>query len=170
MDWPDWAGIVLAGPPGAGKRTTVFALETLSRRYVRFPALTTARHSPLDVTPASAAHIAELRAWAQVFHEVTRDGAAHVHDRVRLDHIREAGGLPVVTVDAPASLDAFPNWLPVLLRCPPDTPRMRERAAQKGWARTDRDLVRAADRFALTIRTDLLPVGTVAQLVHRAAT
>ncbi len=166
MDRPDWAGIVLAGAPGAGKRTTVFALTTLSRRYVRFPALTTARDSPLDVTPSNAAHISDLRAWAQVFHEVTRDGDVHVHDRVRLDEIREAGGLPVVTVDAVTSLDAFPGWLTVLLRCPADVARTRGGA---GRTRTDRDLARAADRFAPTIRTDLLPVGTVAQLIHRAA-
>jgi len=99
-------------------------LTTLSRRYVRFPALTTARESPLDIESATAAHIADLRSWEST------------HRCTRLERHRSS---------------------------------TRSRATGRCPARTDHYLARTADRFALTTRTDLLPVGTVAHLILRAA-
>ncbi|WP_028921617.1 hypothetical protein [Pseudonocardia acaciae] len=171
MHRPEWAGIVLAGAPGAGKRTTAFALGALGDRYVRFPALTTGRDVALDTERVPRGRITELRSWAQVFHEVVRDGAVLVHDHERLGRIRESGRLPVVTVDAVASLDAFARestrWLPVLLRCPYDAGRSR--LPRRQWARGYRELERAQDRFALAVRTDRLPVMVVAHLIHTVA-
>jgi hypothetical protein len=168
---PEWAGIVLAGAPGAGKRTTAFALGALGYRYVRFPALTIGRDSVLDTEHVSQSRIAELRSWAQVFHEVVRDGEVLVHDHERLGRIRESGRLPIVTVDAVASLDAFARessrWLSVLLRCPYESGRSC--LPRRDWARGYRELERAQDRFTLAVRTDRLPVMVVAHLIHTVA-
>lgn len=165
-----WSGIVLAGPPGAGKRTTAFALTALGRRYERLPALTTARESTLDIERATPAHIDELRAWAQVLHESDRQGGAHVYDHERLRAIRDAGRFAVVTLDTTSALDAFaresPDWLAVLLHGPYD--QARTTVARRSWARTERGLARVRDRFVLTLRTDRLSALEVAQLVDRA--
>ena len=163
---PGWDGIVLAGAPGSGKRTTAFALTALARRYARFPALCSARVSALDIEYATDRHIAELRSWAQIFHEVTRDGALHIHDSERLCRIRDEGRTPVVTVDAVGCLDAFAGgprpWLTVLLHGRTDRPSAVLRR------RTARELERLGRRCVLAVRTDLLSVGAVSQLIDRA--
>ncbi|MDN5917190.1 MAG: hypothetical protein L0I76_19155 [Pseudonocardia sp.] len=165
-----WSGVVLAGTPGAGKRTTAFALTTLGRRYERLPALTTARASTLDIETATAGHLDELRSWAQVLHEVSRNGAAHIYDTERLRSVRDSGRFPVVTLDTVAALDAFasesPDWLTVLLHGPFDPARTD--TPRRGRNRSDRELRRIWDRFVLTVRTDLLPALEVARLVDRA--
>lgn len=171
QEQPGWAGIALAGPPGSGKRTVAFALSTLGRRYARLPALTTARTSTLDTEHVAPDRIAELRAWAQVFHHLTRDGAVLVYDRQRLHRIRDNRQLAVVTVDSTTSLRALardsPHWLTVRLHCPFDSTRTT--ATRRQWAHTHRNLAHHQDRFTLAMRTDQLPVLAVAQLIHHAA-
>ncbi|MBW0102347.1 hypothetical protein [Pseudonocardia sp. KRD291] len=172
-----WSGVVLAGAPGTGKRTTAFALTTLGRRYERLPALTTARTGTLDIETATAGHLAELRSWAQTLHDVARNGAAHLYDRGRLHGIRDSGRFPVVTLDTTAALDAFtresPDWLTVLLHGPFDPTRARislrtDGAGRRDRNRSDRELRRIWDRFTVTVRTDLLTTLEVALLVDRA--
>jgi hypothetical protein len=163
-------GIALVGAPGSGKRSTTFALTTLSRRYARYPGLTTARAAPLDHQPAAERHLAEMRAWAQVVLEVVRDGAVLVYERERLDKIREAGQLPVVTVDAVSSVDALdresPGWLHVHLWRPRAVALRRAGASPREFDRVTKELTRARERFAVSIDTDAVPVPAAAQLVH----
>ena len=104
-----------------------------------------------------------------MLHDSPRNGAAHVYDRGRLRSIRDSGRCPVVTLDAAAAFDAFtresPGWLTVLLHGPFDPARTS--VPQRDRNRPDRELRRIWDRFALTVRTDLLPALEVALLVDR---
>ncbi|WP_219419131.1 hypothetical protein [Pseudonocardia nigra] len=113
-----------------------------------------------------------------MFHEEVRNGTRLVYDRERLDRIRDGGGLPVVTLDATAGLDAFErvggSGLGVLLRCSRETAERRlqrgssaaDRARLRAWDRTAKQLDRVAGRFPLAVDTDRVAPPAVAQLVH----
>jgi hypothetical protein len=172
-----YSGILLAGPPASGRRTTVFALETLRRTYAHVPALTTTPDPTVDAEKVTQRHLDELRSWAQLFHEVTLDGHSFTHDRERLVQLREKGRMPVVCVEDAPALDAFDHesdgWLPVLLWCPREVAEQRTadpgRAWARRWERSSKSLAAQSHRFTLSLRTDRLNAVEIARIVHLAA-
>ncbi|WP_232660556.1 hypothetical protein [Pseudonocardia sp. TRM90224] len=176
-----YRGILLAGPPASGKRTVTFALTSLRRSYAPFPALTVGSDTRVAAERTTQRHLDELKAWAQVFHEFTSDGARYVYDRERLNRIREQGRIPVACVDDIDVLRAFEreadDWLQVLLWCPREEAERRlaatgvapDRAAVRRWDRSEKGLLGDVRRFTVSIRTDRLNAVQVAQLVHHAA-
>ena len=179
-----YRGVVLAGAPGCGKRTVAFALTSLRPTYAPFPALTAAPSAGLGAESTTGRHLADLRAWAQVFHEFDHAGDRYVHDHERLRTIRERGCVPVAWVEDVAALTAFDresdDWLAVLLWCPRDEVERSltqgdlsrrwtaDRAFRRSWDRAHRRLLGNLQRFTLTIRTDRLDAVDTARLVHLA--
>lgn len=143
-------GVLLVGSVAADLRTAAFGLTSLSRRYARWPALTAGPGEGVDAERVTAAHLDDLRSWAQVVVEYRRGGTRFLHDRLRPAAAREAGQLPVVATDERRVVDALlresPEWFVVLLRGPGD----------RTWARLDAPLVVG------------LPAPAVPQLVHLA--
>jgi hypothetical protein len=184
---PACDGIVLAGPPASGKRTTTFALTSLRRSYAPFPALTVARQPSIHAEQTTRQHLDELRAWAQIFHEFTVEGTSYAFDRERLSKLREQGRIPVACVDDADALQAFEHessdWLQILLWCPREAAERRltsgwpareeheapGRPSMRRWDRSSKGLQRDTRRFTLTIRSDRLDAVQVAQIVHLAA-
>lgn len=140
--------MLLVGSVPSDLRTAAFGLTTLGRRYARWPALTAGPDEGVDAERVAAAHLDDLRSWAQVVGEYRRGRTRYLYDRLRPAAVREAGRLPVVATDEPRVVDVLrresPDWFVVLLRGPGD----------RTWARLDAPLV---------VR---LPAPVVPQLVH----
>jgi hypothetical protein len=181
---PAYRGVVLAGPPASGRRTTAFALTSLRRSYAHYPALTPARQALVDAAQATRRQLDELRSWAQLFAESTCDGVGYAYDRERLNKLRDQGRIPVACVDDVDVLRAFEqeadDWLPVLLWCPREEAERRLADARdvhatpvsawlRRWDRSTKKLLREPLRFPLSIRTDRMDPVHVAQIVHLAA-
>ncbi|ANY06335.1 hypothetical protein [Pseudonocardia sp. HH130630-07] len=183
QDGPARGGVVLAGPPGSGRRTLAFALTSLRRSYAHVPGLTTTPHPLVDAEQVPPSQLAELRSWAALVHESTVGGTRVAHDRERADRLRAQGRTPVVCVADADALVAFTHepggWLTVLLHCPRDRAEQRLRAAGHGasldrrwsrrWEQTAAGLHRAAERVTLALRSDRLDPLDAARLVHLAA-
>lgn len=184
---PAYGGIVLAGPPASGKRTVRFALTSLRRSYASFPALTVAHRPQIDAEQTTQRHLDEMRAWAQIFHELRVEGANYAYDRERLSKLREEGRIPVACVDDPDALLAFEreadDWLRVLLWCPREEAERRlsrgwpgdeeqkapGRSSMRRWDRSSKGLLRDTQRFTMTVRSDRLDAVQMAQVVHLTA-
>ncbi|MDN5750503.1 MAG: hypothetical protein L0H64_18675 [Pseudonocardia sp.] len=155
----DDRGILLVGTDAA---SVAFALTMLSRRYVRYPALTATDGGSADHERASQQHLAELRSWAQVVVEYRRGAATYVYDHERLTRIREGGRLPVAVTDEPRVVDALlresDDWTAVLMWCPDAT---RPSSPRRPWLRRLR-------RFSLVLRTDRVAPSTAARMIHTA--
>lgn len=182
-----YGGILLAGPPGSGKRTVTFALASLRLSYAPFPALTVARQPSIHAAPTTQRYLEELRAWAQIFHEYTAEGATYAYDRERLSKLRTQGRIPVACVDDVDALPAFEredvDWLRILLWCPREEAERRltraryateeqrasGRSSMRRWDRSSKGLLRAGLQFTLTLRSDHMGAVQLAQIVHLAA-
>ncbi|MFI7534012.1 guanylate kinase [Streptosporangium sp. NPDC049376] len=122
-------GIILYGPPAAGKDTITTELEKLDRRYQAFARLKSGSGRTRGYRITTDAAIAELREEGGVIWENSRYGAIYVVDRPGLTQSLE-GGVPVVhlgQVEAVSRItELIPDrWLVVSLWCPRDVAEER---------------------------------------------
>ncbi|MFI1621824.1 guanylate kinase [Streptomyces lydicus] len=130
-------GVILYGPPAAGKDTITTALTELNSRYAQFARLKVGTGKSTGYRMGTAAQLRELEAAGDVVYANARYGNTYVLDRPGLNTAFVAG-VPVVhlgQVDGIRALvDGYPAaWAVVLLWCP------REVTEQRSVGRGDRD-------------------------------
>ncbi|MFF3505382.1 guanylate kinase [Streptomyces sp. NPDC003247] len=130
-------GVVLYGPPAAGKDTVTAVLTELHSKYSQFARLKVGAGKSAGYRMGTAEQLRKLEAAGGVIYANARYGNTYVIDEPGLDAAFEAG-VPVVhlgQVDGIRALvDGYPaDWSVVLLWCP------REVTEQRSAGRGDRD-------------------------------
>ncbi|MFD5098925.1 phosphotransferase-like protein [Streptomyces albidochromogenes] len=130
-------GLVLYGPPAAGKDTVTSALTELSPRYAQFARLKVGTGKSAGYRMGTAKQLRELEAAGAVVYANSRYGNTYVIDAPGLDDAF-AAGVPVVHLGQVDGVRALVNgyaasWLVVLLWCP------REATAERSVGRGDSD-------------------------------
>ncbi|WP_331729633.1 phosphotransferase-like protein [Streptomyces platensis] len=168
-------GVILYGPPAAGKDTVTSALAELSQRYALFARLKVGSGKSAGYRMGTAEQLRELEATGDVVYANARYGNTYVIDRPGLD-TAFAAGVPVVhlgQVDGIRALvDGYPAaWTVVLLWCPRTV--TEQRSAGRGDSDTAARLTAwDATREDLDAHPDLawdLPVDTTAVSPQEAA-
>ncbi|MET9913580.1 guanylate kinase [Streptomyces sp. NPDC006476] len=145
-------GVILYGPPAAGKDTVTMALTQLGSRYEQFARLKVGSGKSVGYRMGTAEQLLELEAAGDVVYANSRYGNVYVIDRPGLD-TAFATGVPVVhlgQVDGiRALIDSFPaDWAAVLLWC------SREETARRSEGRGDVDTAARLEAWDAT-REDL---------------
>lgn len=169
-------GVVLYGPPAAGKDTVTVALHQLDARYRLFRRI---KHGPgrtAGYRMVSAEQLEQLRRDGEVIWENHRYGATYVVDRAQL-LADAAAAVPVLHLGQLPAVDAVRaavpaiGWLTVELWCPRAVAAQRIRARGTGddearlaaYDQTDR-----LDEAALRLDTTTLTPEQAAAAVDRA--
>ncbi|MBW0105801.1 kinase [Pseudonocardia sp. KRD291] len=136
----DGRGLVLFGPPAAGKDTVTAALTTLDPRHEHFQPLKAGPGRTSGYRMSNPRDLDRLRARDGVVWTTRRYGAQYVVDVHGLAAILDRGRVPILHLAEPAALDElavrFPDiaWHVVLLSCPRDVAEQRIRARATGDA------------------------------------
>ncbi len=180
---PAVRGVILYGPPAAGKDTVTRALASLDPMFSLFSRVKVGPGRSAGYRMGTTEQLEELRASSAVVYENSRYDSTYVTDRWGLD-AAFAAGVPVMhlgQVDGVrAVLDGYPaQWLTVLLWCPREVTEARSTgrgdadtpARLAAWDATRADLDDNPDfRFNLTIRTDEVGPEAAAAQIRRALT
>lgn len=168
-------GLILYGPPAAGKDTITRALQELDPRYRLFPRLKAGEGRTAGYRMATEAELDALRANGEVVWENRRYGATYVIDRPELvRRLREE--IPVVHLGQVDAIDAViraapqAKWLIVYVYCSREV--AGERIAARGTG-DDEARLRAwdetppADAAHLAFDTGTASPNHVATRLHR---
>ncbi|MGW1596991.1 phosphotransferase-like protein [Streptomyces sp. NPDC002343] len=168
-------GVVLYGPPAAGKDTVTAALAQLDQRYRQFARLKVGSGKSAGYRMGTAEQLAALEAAGDIVYANARYGNTYVLDRPGLD-AAFAAGVPVVHLGQVAGIRALvdgyaASWSLVLLWCP------REVTAQRSEGRGDSDTTARlaawdATRADLDAHPDMvwdLTVDTVGTVPEKSA-
>jgi len=128
-------GILLYGPPAAGKDTVTAALAELNTRYVPFTRLKIGTGKTRGYRVGTPEQLAALDARGEVIYRNDRYGNIYVVDRPGLDQAMQGGRIPVVHLGQMAGIERvtalFPaSWVRVLLWCSKET--TAQRSSQRG--------------------------------------
>ncbi|MGC0401743.1 guanylate kinase [Streptomyces sp. SAI-126] len=137
-------GILLYGPPAAGKDTITTALTELDARYVPFTRLKVGTGKTEGYRMGTPEQLAALETRGDVVYRNDRYGNIYVVDRPGLDQAMEGDRAPVVHLGQVAGMEQvtvlFPvHWVRVLLWCSKET--TARRSAQRGDTDTAARLV-----------------------------
>ncbi|MFH0243150.1 guanylate kinase [Streptomyces sp. HK10] len=161
-------GILLYGPPAAGKDTVTAALTELDARYVPFTRLKIGSGKTRGYRMGTPEQLTDLEARGDVIYRNDRYGNIYVVDRPGLDQAMEGGRTPVVHLGQMVGMERvtalFPaHWVRVLLWCSKET--TARRSSQRGdtdtaarlaaWDATRTDLAaHPRARWDLRVDTD----------------
>ncbi|WP_030807259.1 phosphotransferase-like protein [Streptomyces sp. NRRL S-337] len=173
-------GVILYGPPAAGKDTITTALTELSPRYAQFARLKVGTGKSVGYRMGTAEQLRALDAAGDVIYANARYGNTYVIDRPGLD-AAFAAGVPVMhlgQVDGIRALvDGYPaDWTVVLLWCPREVTAARSAgrgdsdttARLAAWDATREDLDTHQDRaWELTVDTTAVPPQEAARLIDQ---
>jgi guanylate kinase len=177
----DARGIVLYGPPAAGKDTVTAALTKAVSRYAQFTRLKVGSGKTDGYRMGTPEQLQELEESGGVVYRNERYGNVYVIDRPGLADAFSAG-MPIVHLGQIAGvqklLAGYPaDWLTVLLWCPKSVTEQRSRGRGDSdtakriavWEETKRDLVAHSNfRFDLVLRADLTQPPQAARLILQA--
>ncbi|MER5642180.1 HAD family hydrolase [Kitasatospora sp. NPDC002227] len=180
---PAVRGVILYGPPAAGKDTVTRALAALDPMFSLFSRVKVGPGRSAGYRMGTPEQLEELRAAGAVVYENSRYDSTYVTDRPGLD-AAFAAGVPVMhlgQVDGVrAVLDGYPaQWLTILLWCPRKVTETRSTgrgdvdtpARLAAWDATQADLDTNPNfHFDLTIRTDEVGPEAAAAQIHQALT
>jgi guanylate kinase len=166
-------GVILYGPPAAGKDTVTAALEALDSRFNLFPRIKVGAGRTNGYRIATAEQLEELRAANAIVWENEQYGAVYAVDRPEL-HRRLQLHIPVLHLGQVEAVDAIVNdddntqWTVVYLWCPRNVAEQRIAARMTGdtqrrldvWDRTP--LLQPADVVIST--ADLDPASAAAAI------
>ncbi|WP_371599940.1 guanylate kinase [Streptomyces sp. NBC_00564] len=172
-------GILLYGPPAAGKDTITAALTELDARYVPFTRLKVGTGKSEGYRMGTAEQLAALETRGDVIYRNNRYGNVYVVDRPSLDQVMEGGRTPVVHLGQMVGIEQvaalFPaRWVRVLLWCSKET--TAQRSPQRGdtdtaarlatWDTTQADLAaHPRAQWELRVDTDMTAPREAAQRI-----
>jgi guanylate kinase len=172
-------GILLYGPPAAGKDTVTDALAELDARYVSFTRLKIGAGKTKGYRMGTPEQLAALEARGDVVYRNERYGNIYVVDRPGLEQAMEDGRVPVVHLGQMAGMEQvaalFPaHWVRVLLWCSKETTALR--SPQRGdtdtaarlaaWDASQADLAaHPRARWELRVDTDTTAPREAAQRI-----
>lgn len=172
-------GILLYGPPAAGKDTITAALTELDARYVPFTRLKVGAGKSEGYRMGTAEQLAGLEACGDVIYRNERYGNVYVVDRPGLEQSMEGGRIPVVHLGQMAGMEQvtalYPaHWVRVLLWCSKET--TARRSPQRGdtdtaarlaaWDATQADLAAHPQaQWELRVDTDATAPRQAAQRI-----
>ncbi|WP_030643889.1 MULTISPECIES: phosphotransferase-like protein [Streptomyces] len=173
-------GVVLYGPPAAGKDTVTAALAQFDERYGHFARLKVGSGRSVGYRMGTAEQLADLETAGDIVYANSRYGNTYVIDRPGLD-AAFAAGVPVVhlgQIDGiRAVVDGYPaDWAVVLLWCPREVTARRSEgrgdadttARLAVWDATRDDLDAHTDmRWDLTVDTADTPPEESARLIDQ---
>jgi len=172
-------GILLYGPPAAGKDTITAALSELDARYVPFTRLKIGSGKTKSYRMGTPEQLAGLEAHGDVIYRNDRYGNIYVVDRPGLNQAMEGDRTPVVHLGQMVGMEQvaalYPaRWVRVLLWCSKET--TARRSPQRGdtdtaarlaaWDATQADLAAHPQaRWELRVDTDATPPREAAQRI-----
>ncbi|MFD7649872.1 guanylate kinase [Streptomyces albidoflavus] len=175
------SGVILYGPPGAGKDTITAELSRLRPGYALFQRLKAGAGRTKGYRLTTAENIESLAQAGELLYRNSRYDADYAIDRSGVAELAGAGRFPVLHMGQVAGAQAvatFPlAWVRVLLWCREDVTRQRCRARGDGdlearlkvWHETRQDLLdHAADPWSLIVRTDDVSPAQAAQAIDEA--
>lgn len=131
------AGVILYGPPAAGKDTVTRALHTADPRFALFPRLKLGGGRTSGYRMIREPELEDLRASGDIVWENRRYGAVYAVDRSGLLRYSDAG-IPVLHLGQRPAIEtvkrATPSiaWLVVYLWCPRELAKERMIARNTG--------------------------------------
>ncbi|MEW9527370.1 guanylate kinase [Microbispora sp. NPDC049125] len=176
-------GIVLYGPPAAGKNTVTAALHRIDPRFRLLPKLKAGTGRTDGYEFVTAERLDELRRAGRLLLETHRYGNVYAVDRQHIEDMTDAGGVPVAHMGNIADLRRLigrtPDaWLRVLLWVPRQVTERRSKergdadTAERlqAWDETLVDLTAHTDEgfFHLRIDTDGLNAEAAAREISEA--
>ncbi|CAM5479501.1 guanylate kinase [Streptomyces avidinii] len=178
------AGVVLFGPPTAGKDTISAALTGLDARYGQLTKIKVGSGRTTGYRMADGEELAALRAADRLVLETRRYGNTYAIDRDDLDAMTGAGRIPLVHIGSVEHLRSFTGavrepWLCVLLWVPRGVCEQRSRGRGDrdtedrlaAWDEARADLGTVPDGeepFDLLMRTDRTDPAGAAEIIARA--
>ncbi|MFE6648736.1 hypothetical protein ACFVJS_19365 [Nocardioides sp. NPDC057772] len=170
-------GVILYGPPAAGKDTIDAALRAMSDDYVHFARIKVGEGCRVGYRMTTSAALRDLRERGAVVWENSRYGATYVVDQPGL--VAALGrGVPVLhlgqveAVNAVVSSVADARWTVVALWCPAEV--AADRLERRGSGDVDARLAawRATERLEradIRIDTSVVQPGEAARLIDARA-
>ncbi|MFJ8464157.1 phosphotransferase-like protein [Streptomyces swartbergensis] len=142
-------GLLLYGPPAAGKDTITDVLRELDARYVPFSRLKIGTGKTKGYRMGTPEQLAALAASGDVIYRNDRYGNTYVVDRPGLDQAMEDGRIPVVHLGQMVGMEQvttlYPaHWVRVLLWC------SKETTARRSPQRGDTDTTARLDAWDAT--------------------
>ncbi len=177
------SGVILYGPPGAGKDTVSAELAHLNPAFTLFQRLKAGPGRTTGYRLTTTDHINDLARAGELLYRNARYGAEYAIDRAAVKSLLAADRIPVLhmgQVEGARAVEAFPtHWVKVLLWCSEET--TRERCIARGdkdvdarlkvWHETRQDLLdHATEPWTLVIRTDEVDPVEAAQVIDFART
>jgi guanylate kinase len=175
-------GILLYGPPAAGKDTITTALGELDAQYAPFTRLKVGSGKTQGYRMGTTEQLAAMEAEGDVIYRNERYGNTYVVDRPGLDQAMEGGRIPVVHLGQMAGMERvtalYPaHWVRVLLWCSKET--TARRSPQRGdtdtaarltaWDATQADLAAHPQaQWELRVNTDATAPRKAAKTIDDA--